>query len=181
MVVTSDKAIDAEILHGTRTSPNVSAKNTPRKRRKKTFSRSVRRVKVPKKARLISDPHCPSGGQTSITEKPRSQTKLHTSTSSRNVTKADLVKDLASSRRASSTTKRELESSRVEVATLDRKKQRLDKRQLKDKTTISSLGALLADSRKLGKKTSSELATKDNEREVSVLFVHLFSVLSYEC
>ena len=163
------------------TPPNVSAKNTPRKKRKRTFGRSVFRGKVSKKARSISDQHCPSGGQTSITEKPRSQSKKHTSTSSRKVTKADLAKDLASSRRASSTTKRELESSRVEVATLDRKKQRLDTRRLKDKTTIASLGALLADSRKFGKKTSSELATKDNEREVSVFFVHLFSVLSYEC
>ena len=162
------------------TPPNVSAKNTPRKKRKRTFGRSVFRGKVSKKARSISDQHCPSGRRTSITEKPRSQSQKPTSTSSRKVTKADLAKELASSRWASSWTKRELEISRAAGASIARKKDRLDVRRIKDKETISSLGALLSDSRKFGKKASSELATKDKEREVSIFFIYLFSVLSYE-
>ena len=76
---------------------------------------------------------------------------------------------------------------------------------MKDKQTISSLGAILSDSRKFGKKASSKLnkskmkvselesslilkeadytlklqsivTSKDKEREISSGFVHLFSL-----
>ena len=167
-------------MAGNITPPKNSVRKTPRKKRKSTLGRYASRGKASKIARSSIDRNSPSGGQTSITQKPRSISPTPRSISSKKLSKEELAKQLASSRWESLWTKRKLEISRAAGASISRKKDRLDVRRIKDKETISSLGALLSDSRKFGKKASSELATKDKEREVSIVFVHLFSVVSYE-
>ena len=122
------------------------------------------------------------------------------------ISKAELATELKSARIKIALDERKLEKQKSDNASIKKVKDRQDRLRMKDRQTISSIGSLLTDIWRVGKKTSSALnkskmkvselessliskkaeytlnsqrivALKDEERKVRSKFLHLFSFL----